>query len=68
MELRQHLVYFSVSADCDCLKMLTRERLNWFPNWLKLPKAVLVSGPFDFDELSLETLFENLFQTNRKSS
>ena len=66
MELRQHLVYFSVSADCDCLKMLTRERLNWFPNWL--PMAVLVSGPFDFDKLSLETLFENLFQTNRKSS
>ena len=68
MELRQHLVYFSVSADSDGLKMSSRELLNWFPNWLKLPKAVLVSGPFDFDELSLETLFENLFQTNRKSS
>ena len=66
MELRQHLVYFSVSVDYDGLKMLTRERLNWFPNWL--PMAVLVSGPFDFDKLSLETLFENLFQTNRKSS
>ena len=68
MELKQPLVYFSVSADSDGLKMSLRELLNWFPNWLKLPKAVLVSGPFDFDKLSLETLFENLFQTNRKSS
>ena len=66
MELKQPLVYFSVSADSDGLKMSSRERLDWFPNWL--PMAVLVSGPFDFDKLSLETLFENLFQMNRKSS
>ena len=68
MESKKHLVYFSVSADSDGLKMSTRERLNWFSNWLKLLMAVLVSGPFDFDELSLKTWFENLFQTNRRSS
>lgn len=68
--LRQHLVYFSVSVDCDCLKvslLLMTEQLK-FPNWLKM--EVLVSAPFvfGFDELSLEIWFENLLRTNQKSS